>query len=116
MSGKARERGKGGSVQEQLTFSWRYLPLRLRSYSGPPEPGRWRSPALRPNGTTWGTPAELDSGNCLLTWTDKADHTAKFSKLWELLQGKKDALNIKECLCLYSVFVTSFIHSLVGTH
>lgn len=80
-------RGKGGSVQEQLTFSWRYPPRRLRSYSGPPEPGRWRSPALRPKGITWGTPAELDSGNCLLTWTDKPDHTAGFSKLWKLLQG-----------------------------
>lgn len=106
--------GKGGSVQEQLTFSWRYPLRRLRGYSGPPEPGRWRSPALRPSGTTWSTLAKLDSGNCLQTRTDTPDHTARSSKLRELLQGKKEALNVRECLCLYLVFVSSFIHSLAG--
>lgn len=62
---------------------------------------------LRPNWT---------SGNCFLTWTDTPDHTARSPKLWKLLQGKKAALNIKECLWLYSAFVSSFIHSLAGIH
>lgn len=53
----------------------------------PPKSGRWRSPALRPNRTTWGTLAELDSGICFLTWIDTPDYSGGTSKLWELLQG-----------------------------
>lgn len=83
LSGAGKGRVGPGAAHFLLEVSTTTPPRLLR----PPKSGRWRSPALRPNRTTWGTLAELDSGICLLTWIDTPDYTGGTSKLWELLQG-----------------------------